>query len=126
MLRPRMVEAIRLLLTPGVLGMAAAPVEEATVAPRIRAVDQAVEATSLRLLPTPGVLEMAAAPVEEATVDPRTRAVDQAVEATSLRLLPTPEVLGTAVAIAVVIQAVEALLKQAHQTAATIRPAATP
>src|SRR5918993_1853861 len=121
MLRPRMVEARRLLLTPGVLGMAAAPVEEATVAPRIRA----VEATSLRLLPTPGVLGMAA-PVEEATVAPRIRAVDQAVEATSLRLLPTPEVLGTAVAIAVVIQAVEALLKQAHQTAATIRPAATP
>jgi hypothetical protein len=124
MLRLRTVEAIRLLLTPGVLGMAAAPVEEATVDPRIRAVDPAVEA--IRLLLTPGVLEMVAAPVEEATVDPRIRAVDPAVEATSLRLLPTPEVLGTAVAIAAVIQAVEALLKQAHQTAATIRPAATP
>ena len=56
MLRLRTVEAIRLLLTPGVLEMAAAPVVEATVDPRIRAVDPAVEATSLRLLPIPEVL----------------------------------------------------------------------
>src|SRR5918997_1477677 len=56
MLRLRTVEAIRLLRTPGVLGMAAAPVEEATVAPRIRAVAPTVEAISLRLLRTPGVL----------------------------------------------------------------------
>jgi hypothetical protein len=63
--------------------MAAAPAEEATVDPRIRAVDPAVEAISLRLLPTPEVLGTAVAEEEEegaippltaAAIPPPTRA----------------------------------------------------